>query len=130
MRLRFPCVLAALTVSLSAQAAPELVFIAPSNHEMPLGHVENGELKGGIIKDVGDALAQRQARYLSIPSKRVGMALAAGQADAVCYVRPFWIEGDFLWTKAFLPNEGTIVGRSDVSPIKRGRRYVEPSVIG
>ncbi|MCG2584819.1 ABC transporter substrate-binding protein [Massilia sp. TS11] len=122
MRLRLAGALCALCAALAAHAAPALVFLAPNNHEMPLAQFERGELQAGILKDLGQALAQRvgrEARFLSIPSKRVGLALASGQADLVCYVRPFWISGDFHWSRPFLPNQGLIIARADAPPLRQ-----------
>jgi ABC-type amino acid transport substrate-binding protein len=111
----------AACVSGMGSAAPkEIVFIAPTNHAMPVAQFSNGAMVGGILKELGDAIAARmgrQARYVSIPSKRVGLALAGGAADLVCYVRQGWIDGDFIWTTPFIPNESSIVARNDAPPI-------------
>src|ERR1700740_832275 len=78
-------------------AAQEMVFIAPTNHVMPLVELQQGQLTGGILKDIGDALAARLGRhasYLVLPSRRVPLGLQEGKADALCYVMPAWVEGD------------------------------------
>ncbi|MBB5203801.1 ABC-type amino acid transport substrate-binding protein [Inhella inkyongensis] len=101
-----------LPLTLPTAQARELVFLAPTNHSEPLARFERGQLKSGLLKDLGDALARRtgqNARFLLLPSKRVGAALAAGQADLLCYVMPGWIEGDFHWFEALIPDAGLLV---------------------
>ncbi len=98
----------------------DIVFIAPTNHAMPFAQFHEGQLSGGILKDLGEAIAHRMgrnARFVSIPSKRVGLVLSQGEADVVCYVLPGWIEGDFIWSQPFIPNSGAIVALADAPPI-------------
>ena len=83
-----------------------------------------------MLKDLGDRLAQRlklSARYLSVPSKRVSGALAAGEADMVCYVLPGWLEGEFQWTVPVFPNAEVLAKRHDAPAVRslaelQGRR--------
>lgn len=102
----------ALMLSLPAAAAPrELVFIAPTNHTMPLAQFQDGKLVAGIVKDLGEAIARRvgrTARFVETPSKRVSQALAQGRADGICYVLPNWIEGELDWSRAILPNSAVV----------------------
>lgn len=98
----------------------DLVFIAPTNHTEPLARFEQGRLSGGLLKDLGDALAKRtghKARYVSMPSKRVGAALRAGEADLLCYVKPGWIEGDFVWVEDLIPDAGLLVAHPRSTPV-------------
>lgn len=108
--------LAAGVLGTGACAAQEMVFIAPTNHVMPLVSVQEGQLSGGILKDIGDVLAARlgrRATYLVLPSRRVPLALQEGKADALCYVMPGWIKGDFGWTQHFIPDDGVVVALPD-----------------
>lgn len=113
---------AALALSTAAFAAePDIVFLAPTSSAMPIAQFSEGRLTGGILKDLGDAIAVRlgrNARYLSMPGKRVEQALAAGQADVVCNVLPGWIGGDFGWSRPLIPNAGIIISHRD-APIVR-----------
>lgn len=112
---------AGLLLCLPARAA-EIVFIAPLNHALPLAEFADGELRGGILKDLGDALAQRlgrTARYMPVPSKRVSMVLARGDADCLCYALPRWLDGTFDWSRPILADAGVILARSD-APRLRG----------
>jgi polar amino acid transport system substrate-binding protein len=100
----------------AAQVPPPLVFIAPTNHSMPMARFENGELVGGLLKDLGELIARRMGRravFVSIPSRRVSEALSEGRGDAVCYVLPRWIQGNFRWSQPLIPNGGMVVARSD-----------------
>jgi ABC-type amino acid transport substrate-binding protein len=88
---------------------------------MPLSRFEQGTLSGGILKDLGDALAQRlgrSARYLSVPPKRVPLMLQNGEADAVCYILPAWVPGTYHWSSPLLPGSGVLVARAEAAPVK------------
>jgi polar amino acid transport system substrate-binding protein len=97
-------------------------MLAPSNHTMPIARFEHGELAGGILKDLGEALGavlKRKVRFVSVPSRRVGLALSEGQADGVCMVLPHWIDGDFRWTAPLIPSGGVVLARADAAPIRQ-----------
>jgi ABC-type amino acid transport substrate-binding protein len=105
-----------------AHAAPgELVMLAPLDQTMPIVRYQNGALAGGILKDLGDALAQRLGRravYLSVDVPGVAPALTSGRADAMCYVLPFWIDGDYDWSTPLLPDNEMVVGLADAPPLR------------
>lgn len=114
--------LLALPAWASVHAAnAHMVFLAPTNTAMPLGQFTDGQLSAGILKDLGIAIAHqlgRKARFVSMPSKRVGMALRNNEADAVCYVLPQWIDGHFHWSRPLLPNAALIVAHPDAPRIR------------
>lgn len=104
-----------------AAGAEPMVFLAPTNASMPLGQFTDGQLSGGILMDLGTAIARqldRKARFVSMPSKRVGIALQNNEADAVCNVLPQWIDGTFHWSRPLLPNAATIVAMPDAPQIR------------
>lgn len=110
-----------LTVPLAAGAADQLLLIAPLNQAMPLARFDAGKLDAGILKDLGDAIARRAGRriaYLSVAGDQVGKVLRQGKADGICYVRPFWIDGDFYWSKPLIPDAELIASISD-APVVR-----------
>ncbi len=101
-------------------AGGDIVFIAATNHTMPLSQFEQGRMTGGILKDLGDRIAKRLGRravYVSVPPKRVPLLLASGEADSVCYIMPQWIEGQFRWSRPLIPGSGVLVARSDAPVI-------------
>ncbi len=114
--------LLALLASSAARAAPdEMVFIAPTNHAMPLAQFKDGRINNGILMELGVAIAHRlgrTARFVSVPSKRVSMVLAKGDADGVCYVMPHWIDGDFLWSRPLIPNRVLLIAHSAAPPVR------------
>ncbi|OEZ56300.1 ABC transporter substrate-binding protein [Duganella sp. HH105] len=116
-----------------APGAPgELVMLAPLDQTMPIVRFSNGVLAGGIIKDVGDALAQRLGRravYLSVDVAGVTPALTSGRADAMCYVLPFWIDGDYDWSMPLLPDTEMVVARAD-APRLRSLKDLKDTPIG
>ena len=115
-----PCLLLALTCG--AKAGPgELVFVAATNHNMPLSRFQNGELVDGLLKDLGDNIARRmrlRPRYISAPAKRVAEFLISGRADGVCYVLPRWLPGAFNWSQPVIPDAGVLVARAEAAPVR------------
>jgi polar amino acid transport system substrate-binding protein len=114
------CILAGLWWALPATAAPEFVMIAPLNQAMPFAQFHKDKLVGGILKDLGGALAQRlrrQPQFISLPGEGVSAALAAGKADGICFVRPNWIDGDFHWSAPFMSDAETIASRPEAPHI-------------
>ena len=102
--------------------AQDIVFVAATNHTEPLSRFEKGQLVGGIIKDLGDALARRMAlrpRYLSMPSKRAPMALRDGEGDLLCYTRAQWIGPDFQFTLPLIPNAEVVAARPEAPQLQR-----------
>lgn len=126
--------LAAALVATAAGAAPAapavsspkappapLVFVAPTNLAPPLADFDGERLRGGILRDIGEAIAarlQREARFVAMPSKRVGEALAEGLADGVCHVLPRWISGDLVWSAPLIANGGVLVARADAPTVR------------
>ncbi len=102
-------------VCVLGHAAPgELVLLAPSNHAMPIADFRDGKLVNGILKDIGEAIAARlhlRARFVTVPSRRVTMALSQGEADGVCYVQPYWIDGVYRWSAPMIPNGALVLAR-------------------
>lgn len=103
--------------------AQEIVFVAPTNHTEPIAHFgAGGLLQAGMLKDIGDRLAQRlnlKPRYLPTPSRRVSETLRKGEADLVCYVLPGWLDGEFRWTVPVLPNAEVVAARPEMPDIQR-----------
>ena len=115
---------ASLAVSLSGAARAandELRLIAPLNQAMPLARFHADKLSGGILKDLGDAMAQRLGRrvvYVTVAGDQVGAALTSGKADGICYVRPFWIDGNFDWSRPLIPDSELIASAPDVPVVR------------
>lgn len=113
--------LASLAHGAAIAQQQDLVFIAPTNHTMPMAQFRDGLLVDGVLKDLGDLIARRMARravYVSVPSKRVGEVLSAGGADALCYVVPAWIDGRYHWSKPFITSHAVIVARKEAPVVK------------
>jgi ABC-type amino acid transport substrate-binding protein len=110
-----------LCASTTAHAAPgEYVMIAPLDQAMPIVRFENGILTGGILKDLGDAMAKRLGRrpvYISVDVPGVKQVLTSGRADGMCYVMPFWIDGDYNWSTPLLSDTEMVVARGDAPQV-------------
>ena len=123
MRRAFLSILLATSCFGSAFAAEaEVVFLAGAHHTMPLSQFDQGVLSTGIVKDIGEAIAQRlgrRARFVTVPPRRVAGMLQAGAADSVCFVMPGWIDGDFRWTQPLIPVHGVLVARTNAPAVRR-----------
>ncbi len=112
----------ALPFMIAAAESPTITFIAPTNLGMPLAQFTKDQLTGGIVKELGDAIAQRLGReavYRNIPTKRVSQTLTAGDADSVCYILPEWVKGDFDWSPPLIPDGDLVVSRADAPKINK-----------
>lgn len=112
--------LCACVLALPAGGA-ELVFAVSTGSAMPMTRFQGEELTGGLLKDVGDALARElklRPRYLTLPRKRVESALADGSADLLCDLRPEWLDSRrWQWSDTIFSNRMIIVGRTDTAPL-------------
>jgi len=115
-----------------AGAAEALLMVAPLNQAMPLAAFDAGKLNGGIIKDLSDAIARRAGRriqYVSVAGDQVASVLRQGKADGVCYVRPFWIDGDFYWSRPLIPDAELIASSVD-APVVRSLHDLRDRPVG
>lgn len=120
-RASFLALIVPLCTSIRAVAAPELVMIAPLNQTMPLAQFRDNKLSGGIIKDLGDAIARRLGRgiaWVSVAGDQVSAVLDSGRADGLCYVRPFWIDGHFDWSRPVLPDAEVVASQQGAPPVR------------
>jgi len=97
--------------------AAELVVAISNGSGMPMTDIHDDELRGGILKELGDALGSRlhlQPRYLILPRTRVEGALLRGHADLLCDLRPEWLDNQtFLWSDAIISNRMIIAMRRE-----------------
>jgi polar amino acid transport system substrate-binding protein len=110
-----------LLLPATVRASGELRMIAPRNQTMPLAQFNNDKLSGGILKDLGEAIARRMGRhiaFISVAVDQVSATLAQGKADGICYVRPFWIDGDYHWTRPLIP-DAELVASLPSAPVVR-----------
>jgi polar amino acid transport system substrate-binding protein len=117
----------------TAQAAqPVMTFLAPANHMMPFASFHDGEMTGGLLKDIGEVMAHRMgytARFHTVPGKRVAIALTQGEADGVCFVMPGWIDGTFNWTRPSIPGAGVVVAHV-TAPVIRSLQTLANERVG
>ncbi len=101
---------------------PSLVVVAPTSQSMPMLKTVEHRPVDGVLKDLGELLAQRlglQAAFVSLPSKRAAWAVASGAADLLSYVKPEWLEGPVLWTQFFLSGTGIIAAAPNAPAVQR-----------
>ncbi|MBA5605261.1 transporter substrate-binding domain-containing protein [Duganella sp. FT3S] len=114
VRLRLAALMLALAVAAAGAAAapPSLVVLVDTGTEMPMAAFRENQLVDGMHHDLGLALAAalgRQAVFLGLPRKRIGMALEQGQADLICMYIPAWLPGNFNWSQPFFPLREVVV---------------------
>ncbi len=120
--------LAALLATVLAGAAvaqsppPPLRFVAATNNTLPIAEFDAHErLVGGIAKDLGELIAAglgRPVSFVPLPSKRVSAALLAGDADAICFALPEWLQGDFRWTRGLIPDASLVAAHSNAPALR------------
>ena len=105
-----------------APPLPPLRFVAATNNALPIADFDaKGQLVGGIAKDLGELIAaglDRQARFIPVAGKQVSTVLLAGEADAVCFVLPEWLQGDFRWTRGLIPDASLVAAHVDAPALK------------
>lgn len=104
-------ILLALAAIASAQAR-QLVVLVDTSTEMPMADIDRGLLRGGIHRDLAQALARKLNRELVLrvlPRKRIAQALQSGQGDLLCLYLPEWLPGRYQWTQAFFPQTELLV---------------------
>ena len=115
-------VLAGTAAAQSPPTLPPLRFVAATNNALPIAQFDASErLVGGIVKDLGEMIAaglDRQAVFVPMPGKRVSAALLAGEADAICFVLPQWLQGDFRWTRGLIPDAALVASHADAPPLR------------
>jgi hypothetical protein len=113
--------LAVLSWPVRAVDPPPLVFVAARNNTLPLAHFDGDRLESGLLRDLGDLLAERlgrRAKYLTLPARRTERALVEGQADLMCYVMPAWVSVPLNWSVPVLPDAQLLVARSDAPKLE------------
>lgn len=99
-------------LTLGPAQAGQLVMLVDTSTEMPLADIEGVRLRGGIHKDLAQALARKLNRQLVtqvLPRKRIPLALASGQGDLLCLYLPEWLPGHYQWTQPFFPQAELLV---------------------
>lgn len=106
----------------AAQSLPPLRFVAATNNTLPIAQFDaNERLVGGIAKDLGELIAAglgRTATFVPMAGKQVSAALLAGDADAVCFVLPEWLQGDFRWTRGLIRDASLVAAHSGAPALK------------
>ena len=103
--------LLALLTTGSAHAG-RLVVLVDTSTEMPLADIDNAQLRGGIHRDLAQAMARKLNRELVVqvlPRKRIAEALQTGRGDLLCLYLPEWLSGRFQWTQPFFPQTELLV---------------------
>jgi len=110
-------VLFAMLLISKTVCAAELVMAVSNGSGLPMTDIRDEELRGGILKEFGDALSavlHLQPRYVVLPRTRVEGALLRGYADVLCDLRPDWLDNQtFLWSDAIISNRMIVAMRRE-----------------
>lgn len=127
------CLLLAILSSAKSVYAAELVMAISNGSGMPMTEIRDEELRGGILKEFGDALGgllSLQPRYLILPRTRVEGALLRGHADLFCDLRPEWLDNQtFLWSDAIISNRMIVAMRRE-TPLPDSLRAIAGLRVG
>lgn len=97
---------------------------------MPMIEITNAsqrpELKGGIFKDIGEALSkelQIHPIFILLPKNRIGPALTTGSVDIVCHMHEAWSPKEkdlLLWSHELYKSTNIIayLGKQRIRTIK------------
>lgn len=102
--------------------AAELRISASQAWAPPFGEFQNEQIVGGMVFDIGQALAARMgltARWVVLPRKRLDAAAAAGEIDVRCYAIPAWVARPELYqfSDTLLTIDNIVIGRSGMPAI-------------
>ncbi len=109
LMISFSGIAAIWDLSLYANIAPIRIPFHDANPP-PFAMIENGKLKGGLIKDVGDAVAgvlKVPIEYVYLSRKRLDRAMARGTINARSFTNPNWVDRplEFEWTVPYFRQE-------------------------
>lgn len=117
----FSLVVATISILLATAAAgAELRFSASSAWPEPYGLFNDDALVGGLVFDIGNALAEElgmTARWVVLPRKRIDIAVADGQIDVRCYTMPQWVHdpASYRFSPSLFSIDNLIIGRTGVA---------------
>jgi len=75
--------------------AQALIFAYGPGNGPPFAIINQGQLSGGLFKDMGDVLAKHtglDVSYRQVPTKRASSLLISGEVNSLCMTHPDWID--------------------------------------
>jgi polar amino acid transport system substrate-binding protein len=120
MKQLFVLILSALLASSAlAKGKSQIVFGVNMDYAMPLVKLkdDNGTsvLIGGILKDLGEALAKEMEldlKWYLVPKRRVAPSLTSGKIDILCHLSEVWqpaIKNDVWWSNKLYRSSNVLV---------------------
>ena len=104
-------------------SAPEPIkFVALGTEPVPMGIYQGDVLAGGIVKDLGDAIAARlntTAIFVPVSRKRVDEQLGSGTVDAICNALPDWYGVKLNWSAPLISNANLVMMRGGATAVSR-----------
>lgn len=99
-------------------ASQELIYTYWLEALEPFAIRFNGQLTGGMVKDIGDELALRMKltpKYIELPTKRVDIMLKEGNAHISCLTNPKWEQNpdDYHWSPVLFEGSDNFLVRKD-----------------
>lgn len=97
---------------------PPLRFSISESWSMPLVHIVNGQVDGGILYDLMISLSQqadREAQFRLLPRTRIQAAVDNNEIDVRCYAAQAWLanrmSGDYTWSIPLMTQRDVLVSR-------------------
>lgn len=121
MRARYGMFIALLMFTAFATAGESLRVSWGAHNAPPYAIAEAGELRSGIIHDIGVEVARRTdsaALFLNVPRARYEEQLRNGQVDLTCITSPDWLEHpeSFDWSPALFDETDIVVQATGTRP--------------
>lgn len=112
---RLSLFLLAIVLTPSIKAEP-LVFSYWTKASEPFVFVDNDQLVGGLVMDMGKLIGQqlgREITYRNFPHIRIENQLSEGKVDFDCLTNPAWKHhaGQYRWSPALFEDEDVFVVR-------------------
>lgn len=127
-------ILALLISSSGWCGAAELRWGFASADGMPYVDVDNQQLRGGFIYQLGQQASQRlghQARFVETPNKRIDEFMQRGHIHIICNSNPQWVAEPqrYHWSPVLYEEEDVLLLHSQQAPIQ-GLSDLQGKVVG
>lgn len=110
-----------LLLMAKATAAEPLRVSWGSHNAPPFALIEREQLKGGVIFDIGTALAAKlgtTATFVDVPRARYEAQLRGGRIDVTCITNPKWLAdpGALAWSPPLFEESDVFVQQAGTAP--------------
>lgn len=110
-------------ISLTTEASPVVRFTLAESDGPPMVILDNNHLAGGLLKELGDAIAHElnaKAEYSVVSRGRVELLIEQKNLFIACNTNPKWYihSSETEWTEELYPQIERLVSKNTVSDIR------------